>query len=414
MNRILLSVAQVCVFLGALLGGNLAAAQQASDHQLVVHWVNLQPEDGLIVDAVVVIFHDGSFDLYDSGRAASPLLEKLVKRQFDSLQSLAPEMRVMLLHGPHEPSPIGGGFANYSSIAHVSLDAQQHRYATAYIALRPSNDAFLGNEDGYRIELFDLAGNAEMPLVIDFNGSEVMDAGVCFNDEARLHFLDVTSMAAQTCRAEGGVVRRHPGFNGSVGNPGATPKRILGGTSVDMGGVSGVRRYDPQHADFSRAGAKIGRLVFMTDASVPSSSGSWYDPARSGEGFNIEIFRPAGSQEDHAMVYWYTYEPGTGKPLWLVGSGPAESDIPLYSTSGGRLGATTNPDTVVSRYWGKLRMSDPMSGYMEWCNDYLQLYYSPEDPSIPSARYPVRRLTPQPEAVQTLCRQLYPATRRVY
>ena len=389
--------------------GISAASAQDAERNLAIHWVNLQPDDGLIVDAVVLFFHDGSFDLYDTGSAASPLLTKLAKRQFTGLESLVPGVKVEVMAAPHEPSPLGGAFGVLSSVVTASLNPAQHRYATAYIALRPSNDAFLGNEDSYRIRLFDLAGNSELPLVVEFGGSEVMDAGICANNEANLQFLDVTEMTDQSCQAENGVVRRHPGFNGSMRNPNASPVRILGGTSVAMGGITGVRHYDQANADFSRGGTQVGRLVFMPAESAGSLTGSFYNPSRSGEGFNFEVFRFPWSNADFVVISWHTFEPGTGRSMWLVGAGGFGEDIVLVSASGGSINSPSNPDTVVRSRWGTLRL--PAASTVDWCMDGLTLTYTPDDPSIPGGQYPVQRLTPRGDAVRTLCRQLYPPTR---
>ena len=395
-----------CLFFGY---GISAVSAEYSERNLVIHWVNLQPDDGLIVDAVVLFFHDGSFDLYEAGSAASPLLSGLAKRQFAGLESLLPGVKVQVMAAPHEPSPLGGAWGELSSAVTASLNPAQHRYATAYIALRPSNDAFLGNEDSYRIRLFDLAGNPELPVVVEFGGSEVMDAGICANNEANLQFLDVREMTAQPCQAENGVVRRHPGFNGSARNPDALPVRILGGTSVDMGGATGVRHYGQANADFSRGGTQIGRLVFMQAGSAGSLTGSFYDPARSGEGFNFEVFHRPGSDAALAVVSFYTYEPGSSRPLWLVGSGELGQDIVLVSAHGGSINSPSNPDTVVVSRWGTLRL--PAASTVDWCMDGVTVHYTPDDPSIPGGPYPVQRLTPRGDAVEALCRQLYPPTR---
>jgi len=41
----------------------------------------------------------------------------------------------------------------------------------------------------------------------------------------------------------------------------------------------------------------------------------WFNPARSGEGWDIQIL-----SDGTAYVAWFTYTP-TGEPLWLVGGG---------------------------------------------------------------------------------------------
>ena len=45
-------------------------------------------------------------------------------------------------------------------------------------------------------------------------------------------------------------------------------------------------------------------------------TGSWYNPAEDGHGFNIEVIKP-----NKSVFYWYVYNPD-GTPTWLVGRGP--------------------------------------------------------------------------------------------
>ena len=69
----------------------------------------------------------------------------------------------------------------------------------------------------------------------------------------------------------------------------------------------------------------IAALVFTLSASAasiadrsPFTQGHWWNPARSGNGF--EIFNANGS----AMVIWYTYDEA-GKPIWYTAQGSVES-----------------------------------------------------------------------------------------
>ncbi|MCQ4167674.1 hypothetical protein [Tahibacter harae] len=68
-------------------------------------------------------------------------------------------------------------------------------------------------------------------------------------------------------------------------------------------------------------------------------SGIWFEPARSGYGFNLEVV-PQGPNGRTVVAYWYTYRPD-GSPLWLIGQGQAGASAPttmdLYE--GGGVGA---------------------------------------------------------------------------
>src|ERR1041385_701521 len=74
-------------------------------------------------------------------------------------------------------------------------------------------------------------------------------------------------------------------------------------------------------------------------------SAMWYDPARSGEGLQLELLGT-----DAALVEWYTYDE-LGNQRWLQGigqivHGPAGDSIEfsqLYVTQGGHFGPNFNP-----------------------------------------------------------------------
>lgn len=89
-------------------------------------------------------------------------------------------------------------------------------------------------------------------------------------------------------------------------------------------GVEGPCRIDPNAQITGRvAGARPGY------ANVPSVSGVWFDPARSGEGIVIEELDDAvgwwrgGAQR--VLVSWFTFDP-RGEPLWIVGQGEVLGD----------------------------------------------------------------------------------------
>ena len=85
---------------------------------------------------------------------------------------------------------------------------------------------------------------------------------------------------------------------------------------------------------------------------APSITGSWYDPARDGEGYNIEIIGP--SLEPLMLAYFYTYD-DTGNQMWLVGTGKISGDtatVPMQVTSGTVFGPGFDADDVIRQDWG--------------------------------------------------------------
>lgn len=83
-------------------------------------------------------------------------------------------------------------------------------------------------------------------------------------------------------------------------------------------------------------------------------SGSWYDPARGGEGFVLEI---GGSGANRSFIAsWYTWR--DGQPLWLFGSaalpaGATTVRVPLLSARGARFGSAFRAADVQFTAWGE-------------------------------------------------------------
>ncbi|MCB1588969.1 MAG: hypothetical protein KDI37_06595 [Xanthomonadales bacterium] len=84
------------------------------------------------------------------------------------------------------------------------------------------------------------------------------------------------------------------------------------------------------------------------------NSGSYYDPARPGEGIFVEVGRAGGRRV--LFVSWYTYQDGL--PLWIIGNvdfpeGATSVTVPMLTFSGTGFGPAFNPAQVVSSPWGQ-------------------------------------------------------------
>lgn len=91
-------------------------------------------------------------------------------------------------------------------------------------------------------------------------------------------------------------------------------------------------------------------------------SGTYYDPARSGEGFMVD-FLDLGANRGHVFVSWYTYT-DAGQALWLTGNadvvaGAKEVIIPIIATTGGRFGPLFRSEDVRRSRWGTLTLRFP-------------------------------------------------------
>lgn len=83
-------------------------------------------------------------------------------------------------------------------------------------------------------------------------------------------------------------------------------------------------------------------------------SGVWFEPARSGYGFNLEVIEQGNSRG--IVAYWYTYRPD-GSPLWLSGVGTAADGVvrvDLYEGGGSGAQFPFNfvADAVTQTRWG--------------------------------------------------------------
>ena len=212
---------------------------------------NTLPDGGTFVTPVWFGFHDGlSFDLFTNGEAASQGLERLaedgvvdpISAEFLAQAAGNGGVDSTLFGTAGVPGPIDPG-ETASTILNVE-DPALARFFTWGTMIIPSNDAFLATTDDPQGEaIFDAEGNFLGPIEIVRTGADVLDAGTEVNNEQGAAFLNQAGLDDGT--PENGVVGAHPGFNGSVGNPGGAPQNILGGTTASGAVI------DPVIGDFT-------------------------------------------------------------------------------------------------------------------------------------------------------------------
>ncbi len=92
----------------------------------------------------------------------------------------------------------------------------------------------------------------------------------------------------------------------------------------------------------------VGRSV-----AVPFDyAGTFYDPGRDGEGFQMAV----EGDRNIVIATWYTYL--NGEPVWLIGAGEATGNIfelPMTITSGASFGADFRAEDVLREQWGTIR-----------------------------------------------------------
>lgn len=399
--------------LGAM--GAPIAQDEPNAVKLTLRWIDHQTVEwtpsGSIAsprpDGFVFAFHDGSIDLYDLDRPSSDYVARWMRTGYfaiphtaQQLQALSPGSLAIFMTNPALP-----GGLNLPRLVTVVLDPARHRYLTVFSRIVPSDDAFVANEDPYRYEIFDAAGRFTGPLYADFFGGDILDAGVCENNETDLIGLDTGFVSEHVCTPESGVMRQHPGFNGSLRNPDGQPQRILGATDYRPPGDPLRLIFGAEESDFTRPGYRLGRLIVTRYAASGPNTGSWYSPERGGEGFNVELLEPEPpSTRTRVLVSWYTYDPdNSGRQMWLTGFGELDTDngvaahIEMAITSGGRFASTQNPSLVQRRRWGRI-----VIGFGN-CNDG-RVFYFPDDPAVPAGNYMIHRLSPPIEGLGWYCR----------
>ena len=118
----------------------------------------------------------------------------------------------------------------------------------------------------------------------------------------------------------------------------------------------------------------------------PGISAAWYDPARNGEGFLIEIL-----DDNRAVMYWFTYNSEGGQD-WYVAQGEVHGNRILFpqliQVSGGEFGPGFDPGKISNEVVGSARFiwSDCGTGAMEW-------NIKGDDGAVSHGRMDVRRIT---------------------
>ena len=133
--------------------------------------------------------------------------------------------------------------------------------------------------------------------------------------------------------------------------------------SAAAGGSAGPCRVDASIVPPSFDSRVAARPASNAPGVNETFSGLWYDPARSGEGIELEIL-----PNNKAIVYFFTYPPAgaAGRQAWLfgmgdvVGNGIEFADVLLPSRNA--------QGAVTSQHWGRIALTFDScgSGGMRW------------------------------------------------
>ncbi len=179
------------------------AAASAHAITVKVKVENVSESDGLWFTPVFFGFHDGSFDTFDAGVAATASIEALAEGGNPSglIADIGGVMgaKSHVLFQDGSGAPPGVLFApGESNSFTIDLDPMYNRYLSFASMLLPSNDAFFGNANPAQHELFDIFGNFNGYQEINLFGSNIWDAGTELNDFMGAAFSPLGGMSTDT------------------------------------------------------------------------------------------------------------------------------------------------------------------------------------------------------------------------
>lgn len=114
-----------------------------------------------------------------------------------------------------------------------------------------------------------------------------------------------------------------------------------------------------------------------------STSGAWYVPSRSGEGWMVEELA-----DGRSLIVWFTYTPD-GRQAWMLGVGERNAqavEVDLLRPVGTRFGAAFDAAAVQQQPWGRLRFAPTRC-------DAATLSYTATQPGWGAASRALTRLT---------------------
>lgn len=246
--------------------------------QVTVSIENLAPTNGTRLTPVWVGFHNGEFDTFDGGSAASLALESLAEDGNNA--PLSEDFNASGfgdVDGTVGAAPIQPEETVEQSFTVNTADGQYFSFASMVL---PSNDTFVGNGNPEAYLLFNDAGKFVGSDILVL-GSEAYDAGTEVNDELPANTAFFGQAAPNTGVDEDGVVRLSEGF-----------------LPASEGGI--LAAADFVNADFTAAGYQFARITFSLDSlrgdrTDETLKGTETDNTLNGRGGDDDLFGRSGN-----------------------------------------------------------------------------------------------------------------------
>jgi len=166
----------------ALTLASFACASLAGTQTITVHFTNNQPNGGFSTSPVWFAAHNGTFDFFTPGVAASPALEAMAELGVGAgltselgASGVAETIATDVVHPQFTPG----------ETASMTLDVpntSMNRWFSFASMIVPSNDFFIGNDNPLAHPIFDAAGNFIGPVTIQIFGSNAWEGTTEVND----------------------------------------------------------------------------------------------------------------------------------------------------------------------------------------------------------------------------------------
>lgn len=168
---------------GFLVSTALATAASAAVVQIKI--TNNQTSDGVYLTPLLSVLHNGSFDAFDAGSAASASVEALAEEGNPALvaaDASAAGATAGVIFAP-------GGFAGAPVLdpgetakIQLEVDPTDSRYFSFLSMVIPSNDIFIGNDNPMAYEVFNAVGKFTNLGPISVYSDDAWDAGTEVNN----------------------------------------------------------------------------------------------------------------------------------------------------------------------------------------------------------------------------------------
>jgi len=145
------------------------------------------------------------------------------------------------------------------------------------------------------------------------------------------------------------------------GGPTQTHALAMGSPAIDAGNNLAALPNDQRGSPFVRiAGAKPDIGAFESQPAPvnsvvigPGFTGSWFDPAQSGQGLMLEVL-----SDNRLLAFWFSFNPAGDQQAWFGGvgtySGNTATITDVALPTGGRWIPNFNQNAIVLNPWGTL------------------------------------------------------------